>query len=95
MLTLANTLTDAAGTADAGTAVAIDFAARDALGDPIDWEGDCRGCPGTYLLDTAGRLPMHKVAGGRTDRPHCAGSGEPGRAPRRARYFYVEGGHYL
>jgi hypothetical protein len=80
--------------ADSGPDV-IDFAATDGFGDPRYWDGDCPRCPGAYLLDTAGRLPDHKVAGGRLDRPHCTGSGEPGHNPRRAHLCYVEGVRYL
>jgi hypothetical protein len=73
------------------TNAAIDFAATNGFGEPIEFEGACPGCVGVYLLDSCGCLPDHLVAGGRLDRPRCDASGEPGLDPHRRKHFFVEG----
>jgi hypothetical protein len=73
----------------------IDFTATNGFGEPIEFEGTCGTCAGVYLLDDHGRLPEHKEAGGRLDRPHCDASVTPGRDPHRRRPFFVEGVRFL
>lgn len=78
-------------------ATTIDFAATNAFGDSILYDGRCPNpdCAEQYTLDTCGCLPDHPVAGSGPGRPHCDGSGQPGLEPHRARYFFLEGVRWL
>ncbi|HEX3780698.1 MAG TPA: hypothetical protein VHX38_13610 [Pseudonocardiaceae bacterium] len=77
------------------TATLMAFGQTDAFGDPIEFDGTCPDCAGEFQLDTTGRLPEHRRAGGSLDLPRCTGSGALGHDPHRQRYFYVEGVRFL